>query len=515
MTGGPIIRAIVHATGVPADGIGERCSPTVLMELGDRPLIQRVIEQLAGIGVRDVDLIVCNQPHRVRAFLGDGARWGCRFRWHLSQDPNRPYRALSAMSMQEETLILARADLLIVRPVEPFLLAMSASKPCAICWRKPDGKPGSGELTWTGWASLDQQSFKRVRKGGTEEEFAEDLLRIAHREGSIVEVDPPIHVSSLASLIPANRAAFASGRPILGPEIKRGVYAGRRASIHPTATLTPPVFIGEYSRIGAGVRLGPFASIGRDCIVAHGCNIKNSVLLPGTYIGPGLHVEDTVADGARMMNVRLNASAVDATRVLLGAVPQSLRLALPAQLVPWTAAVVLALLAAPAYAASFVRRRLARRGAEAELTTHANGRAGVNAGQANRDKMRSALPFLRHFLNDVIPALPGVVMGRSALIGSSTWTPQDLAKVPCAWRDLCASAPAGIITESLIRFGPNPTLEERSAADVHFSIRQSAAHNASLLVEYAVHVGRDVLARLQLIADRDQTNGTQGIHRIR
>ena len=65
-----------------AYGLAEQM-PLSLLPLGDRPVIQHMIEFLAHQGVRQFELILEHSPEQVEQYLGDGTRWGCRFRYHL------------------------------------------------------------------------------------------------------------------------------------------------------------------------------------------------------------------------------------------------------------------------------------------------------------------------------------------------------------------------------------------------------------------------------------------------
>lgn len=50
-------------------------------------------------------------------------------------------------------------------------------------------------------------------------------------------------------------------------------------------SIIPPVYIGSGTRIGDYSVIGPFAVIDDDCTLGTGTSIKNSVLLPGAYVG--------------------------------------------------------------------------------------------------------------------------------------------------------------------------------------------------------------------------------------
>src|ERR1700687_4193171 len=72
--------------------------PAPLLPLGDRPVLQHIIESLAAQGIPSIELIVSHAPERVEALLGNGDRWGCSFRYHLAAQPERPYRSLKIIS---------------------------------------------------------------------------------------------------------------------------------------------------------------------------------------------------------------------------------------------------------------------------------------------------------------------------------------------------------------------------------------------------------------------------------
>lgn len=70
-----------------AAGRGERMRPLTddmpkpLLEVGGKPLIQHHIENLAAAGVRDIVINLAWQGAKLRAVIGDGARFGVRIEY--------------------------------------------------------------------------------------------------------------------------------------------------------------------------------------------------------------------------------------------------------------------------------------------------------------------------------------------------------------------------------------------------------------------------------------------------
>src|SRR5215212_7642851 len=53
---------------------------------------------LVDRGVTEFDFIISHLPERIEHLLGDGARWGSQFRFHLARDASRPYGMLRTLS---------------------------------------------------------------------------------------------------------------------------------------------------------------------------------------------------------------------------------------------------------------------------------------------------------------------------------------------------------------------------------------------------------------------------------
>ena len=82
------------------------------------------------------------------------------------------------------------------------------------------------------------------------------------------------------------------------------VWVGRRVSIHPQARLTGPCWIGSQTQIGAAAEIGPNAVIGTHSVIDHNASVKDSIVMPDTFVGANLHLQGMMADG----NILLDAN---------------------------------------------------------------------------------------------------------------------------------------------------------------------------------------------------------------
>jgi NDP-sugar pyrophosphorylase family protein len=101
-----------------AGGMGTRLRPyTVvlpkpLMPIGRYPILEVVVRQLARFGFRRVTMAVNRQAELVRAFFGDGARWGLEIDYSLESTPLSTIGPLKLIDDLPEQFLLMNGDVL-------------------------------------------------------------------------------------------------------------------------------------------------------------------------------------------------------------------------------------------------------------------------------------------------------------------------------------------------------------------------------------------------------------------
>jgi len=108
---------------VLAGGQGSRLRPyTVvlpkpLMPIGDYPILEVILRQLAGHGFERVTLAVNYQAEIVRAFCGDGSRWGIKVDYSLETKPLSTIAPLRLIPDLPENFLLMNGDVLTDLPM--------------------------------------------------------------------------------------------------------------------------------------------------------------------------------------------------------------------------------------------------------------------------------------------------------------------------------------------------------------------------------------------------------------
>ena len=101
-----------------AGGMGTRLRPyTVvlpkpLMPIGDYPILEVIIRQLASQGFRHITMAVNHQASLIEAFFGNGSKWGLRIDYSLEQQPLGTIAPLALVPDLPETFLLMNGDVL-------------------------------------------------------------------------------------------------------------------------------------------------------------------------------------------------------------------------------------------------------------------------------------------------------------------------------------------------------------------------------------------------------------------
>src|SRR4051812_40013362 len=86
--------------------------PKPLMPLGEYPILEVLIRQLAGCGFKEITLAVNHQANIIKAFCGDGAPWGVRIQYSLETKPLSTIAPLRLMDSLPENFLLLNGDVL-------------------------------------------------------------------------------------------------------------------------------------------------------------------------------------------------------------------------------------------------------------------------------------------------------------------------------------------------------------------------------------------------------------------
>ncbi len=103
---------------VMAGGFGKRLMPLTedmpkpMLPVGDKPMLEHIIEQLAKAGIEDVSITTHYMPEKIMDHFQDGSKFGVRTRYYQEDEPLGTAGALSLMPSLDGPLIIINGDIL-------------------------------------------------------------------------------------------------------------------------------------------------------------------------------------------------------------------------------------------------------------------------------------------------------------------------------------------------------------------------------------------------------------------
>jgi hypothetical protein len=492
--------------------LGERY-PSAMLPLMDRPFIQHVIEILVNRGCSRFEVVLSHLPEKIEALLGDGKRWGVDVRYHLVPRPDRPYRPLKLLADQPDNqpILLAHADRLVLADIFGSKPVSPADGSVLYYFRDHTAPSGQPERKWSGWGWLSRECLADIPENSDENQLQAYLEE--QNDSRIEEADlfRPLSVQSGGDLIVSHLGVLTkknSGLMIRGQEIEATIWLARNVSLHPTAKLIPPLYIGENCRIGRGVQIGPDAVIGHNCVLDEKSSVTRSVIFPGSYVGEALELSDAIVDKNCLINVRVGSEITIREDFILGSLAEKQLRRGWNRIVSQSVAILLLMPALPIVAGLALYLKLRR--PEPVFSTRPVVRlpAGSDSmswktlalislyprklpsGEKTSESVSSpsqseGVPTgWRHFFLIFLPALINIAQGELRFVGVPPRTARDIQDLPQDWRAIYLKSKPGIVTEAMVNFGPQATTDDMYSAEAVYSVSSGLKHDVKILMKY-------------------------------
>ncbi|MEF3273688.1 MAG: sugar transferase [Chloroflexus sp.] len=340
--------------------------PDVLLPIVDRPVMAVAVELLARAGIKRILVALHERSAPITAAFGSGKRWGVDIEYVTLNEAWADGGALRwAGPLINETCLVWPGNVIIDLPIEAALAHHHAHGGPITVITQPTNDQTGREVTigidsavlrddqipgLTGAYIIEPSLIEHIPLR-SRCQIATDLLP------RLLEQQIPVHtftfngywnpLTTLAAyheaqqvfLYSAYRAAnstvtdgpLATVRypSIWGNQIAPGVWVGRNDSIHPSARIAPPLYIGDDCWIGRDVELGPGVVIGAGCMIDDEATITASTVWADTYVGqlvninrrivyPGMLIEPDSGEQTAIVDPflvgRVSAVTVSASR---------------------------------------------------------------------------------------------------------------------------------------------------------------------------------------------------------
>ena len=314
-----------------------------MLRVGNKPIIEFVIEALAANGIRDIVLVVGYQREMVQDQLGSGERLGVKLQYVVQDRQLGTGHALSSAKdlVHGSFLVLPGDNIITAETVEE--LAKSTENAILVTQEARGDQYGvvvveggnAVELTekpkerissWinTGAYSLTSDIFAYL----SEELSLPDAINKMIFEGKQVPVCKtempwwdaiyPWDLLRLNGLALADDEGWNKGQCEPGVIIKGSVKIEQGSVIRSHSYIVGPVVIGEGCEIGPGTVIFPYTSIGNNVVIEAYTQLRNCIIGDSVQIGSHSHITDTIVGEGTSFGPHLSAISANTTILING-----------------------------------------------------------------------------------------------------------------------------------------------------------------------------------------------------
>lgn len=322
-----IIKAFVMAAGA-----GTRLRPLTfsipkpMVPVVNKPVLEHTVENLARHGVRDIMMNLHYRGDMIKDYFGDGSKWGVR----ISYSPEKKLMGTAGGVkrcedfLEDGTFLVLSGDGLADVNLSAVLDFHRRKKSAATMVLKAvDSKFDYGVTL----LSASGRIRKFVEKPLWSDVFSNTVnTGIYVFEPKVLRMIPPgkfydfgntLWPRLLKKHLPiygyvtksywtdvGNLKEYRQGQrdaldgkislKIPGRRIRKGVYVGDGARIHPTARLLAPCVVGRDCLIGKNAIIGPDTVIAAKCSIARGASVSNSILWGRVRVAPRVKLDNCI-----------------------------------------------------------------------------------------------------------------------------------------------------------------------------------------------------------------------------
>jgi len=282
-----------------ANRIGHELAPLcdnrcpALLPLANRPLLEYTLDDLAKTEVEEVFIVISAHADQIEAHFGNGEMWGMRFRYLLCRGEESPELLLQRFSSLLKAPFVALRGDVFRSPVCSHFLQKAKTHDTPAIEAVIAGNSAALYLVNNHHEKIPGLSWPRNNEIPLKQhiECNESLF-------SSLDNLAAFHQTSLSLIKDGKSCLIPSGR-----KIAEDITVGRLSKVTPNSSDGGKILVGNKTHIDASARMQGPLIIGHHCFIDKSTSLSNSVILPGTYVGEGLAVENAIISGHHLIRV--------------------------------------------------------------------------------------------------------------------------------------------------------------------------------------------------------------------
>lgn len=317
---------------VMAGGEGSRLRPLTsnqpkpMVSLCGKPCMEYILELLSAHDIRDVVATLMFMPKVIRDYFSDGSSLRMNIDYSVEIEPAGTAGSvkLAADLLAGETFVVISGDALtdfdltdliafhrrrgamatialkrVENPLEFGIVVTGEDGRIERFLEKPTWGQVFSDTANTGIYVLEPEVLEHI-PSGTSYDFSRDLFP------RLFEMGAPLYgyvgegywqdIGSLPQYLAANRDILDGTvrAAVPGLELRNRVFLGDGVNLDSLEEMTGPVFVGNYARLDASARIGPYSVLGSNVVVKGNAEVRHSVIGANTYIDASAAVHGSI-----------------------------------------------------------------------------------------------------------------------------------------------------------------------------------------------------------------------------
>lgn len=324
--------------------------PKVMMQIGNKPILEHIISSLVENGITDIAIVVGYRRGLIQAYFGDGSDFGADLTYMEQKRLLGTAHALvTAKDFPKGDFLVLPGDNVISPAVIRDLLKGGRPNSALLTRSSIPSKYGVVELTdgrvdritekpsstdscviSTGIFHFSLDVIPRLEAAVADGRMglADALQPILHElmirgimtTGCWCDAVYPWDVIDMSSRFISLNGQRIEGRIEPGVSIKGPVNIGEGSRIRSGTQIEGPVIIGKGCDIGPNVAISPVTSIGDNVTISPFSYISGSIIMSGSSIQSHCHISRSLIDS----NVRLGPHVSSPSATTMGRVKEEL-----------------------------------------------------------------------------------------------------------------------------------------------------------------------------------------------
>jgi mannose-1-phosphate guanylyltransferase/phosphomannomutase len=309
---------------VMAGGEGTRLRPLTsnqpkpMVSICGKPCIEHIVELVHRYGIDDVVITLAFMPQVIRGYLGDGSALGVRIEYAVEEQPLGTAGSVrNAIHLLDETFVVISGDALcdfdlseivafhrergalatialksVDNPLEFGVVIVDDEGRIERFLEKPSWGQVFSDTINTGVYVIEPELLERIPEGEpydfSKQLFPDLLAEGAPLYGYVVPENRYWQdIGTIEQYRQANQDVLDGlvGVDVPGVRLRDNIWLGEGVTLPSVDVIEGPAFLGAYTTVEEGARVGPYAVLGANVTVKGGASVQRSVIDGGTHIG--------------------------------------------------------------------------------------------------------------------------------------------------------------------------------------------------------------------------------------